>query len=567
MFLIAGAKGYAGNGGNRTLVVALDLDAYRVHELYELEDLVTAAASSRADRVDMETVDGGLAIDVRDLNQDQTLSDEIAEKAKQLGASVQTAPAKSFWIDYSPSALKSFSPEQLQNDAKRLEGIVDALRTPLPGVIITKDTDGTLVQSDDPAFEKVLRKYLHPFIITPVTERSWHVSWDTNLWPPSWSPARRLDTVAKTSDEVSQLLGDPLDLQIYSSEKGANFIVGEPEEHRQFISAVESSFQRNPAFELRETTSLKILLSASQSASPRDNTISGKEPGLPSDKNLEFMGEMMSLVSPPANIRVDGNTILVRAKNPKQDSELSAVVRTGLSGRHDLLIANLADGALRVSFAPNTHLTSPSPPPSQSQLLEATRSRLASSHIEPLKIFPSDQSHILVTFKSESDARSFRALLSSSGLTFRQVEETSPRGGSPAIPPSPDDEMLKLPTGETIWVKPEPIITGNMLEDASVGEDNYTHNAVLEFRLTDEGRERFAAMTRALVGQRFAILVDGIALEAPVVREPILGGSGVISGNFTHDKVQALVNSIIPHKADLPLMIETAGSIAPNARP
>ena len=40
-------------------------------------------------------------------------------------------------------------------------------------------------------------------------------------------------------------------------------------------------------------------------------------------------------------------------------------------------------------------------------------------------------------------------------------------------------------------------------------------------------------MTQENVGKPFAIVLDNEVISAPVIREPILGGSGQISGNFT----------------------------------
>ncbi len=47
-------------------------------------------------------------------------------------------------------------------------------------------------------------------------------------------------------------------------------------------------------------------------------------------------------------------------------------------------------------------------------------------------------------------------------------------------------------------------------------------------------RQRHSAtITRANVGKPFAIVLDGKVLSAPVIREPITGGAGQISGSFT----------------------------------
>ena len=40
-------------------------------------------------------------------------------------------------------------------------------------------------------------------------------------------------------------------------------------------------------------------------------------------------------------------------------------------------------------------------------------------------------------------------------------------------------------------------------------------------------------ITEDNVGNPFAIVLDGKVLSAPVIREPITGGAGQISGNFT----------------------------------
>ena len=53
------------------------------------------------------------------------------------------------------------------------------------------------------------------------------------------------------------------------------------------------------------------------------------------------------------------------------------------------------------------------------------------------------------------------------------------------------------------------------------------------FRFNAHGARRFAEITTANIGRAFAVVVDDRVLSAAVIREPILGGSGQISGNFT----------------------------------
>jgi preprotein translocase subunit SecD len=57
--------------------------------------------------------------------------------------------------------------------------------------------------------------------------------------------------------------------------------------------------------------------------------------------------------------------------------------------------------------------------------------------------------------------------------------------------------------------------------------------AVVSFVFDTIGAKRFADATRDNVGRIFAIVLDDKVISAPRIREAILGGSGIISGNFT----------------------------------
>ena len=77
------------------------------------------------------------------------------------------------------------------------------------------------------------------------------------------------------------------------------------------------------------------------------------------------------------------------------------------------------------------------------------------------------------------------------------------------------------------------LITGDQLADAQPGFDQQTQEAIVQFRFNTSGATTFGQATTENVGQPFAIVLDDEVISAPVIREPILGGSGQISGNFT----------------------------------
>ncbi len=77
------------------------------------------------------------------------------------------------------------------------------------------------------------------------------------------------------------------------------------------------------------------------------------------------------------------------------------------------------------------------------------------------------------------------------------------------------------------------IVSGENLVDAQATFDQRTSEPVVSFRFDSKGAQRFGQATQQNVGKLFAIILDNQVISAPQIREPILGGTGQISGNFT----------------------------------
>ena len=67
-----------------------------------------------------------------------------------------------------------------------------------------------------------------------------------------------------------------------------------------------------------------------------------------------------------------------------------------------------------------------------------------------------------------------------------------------------------------------------------------TNEPVVSFRFDSKGATRFGQATQQNVGKLFAIILDNQVISAPQIREPILGGTGQISGNFTAESANDL---------------------------
>lgn len=126
------------------------------------------------------------------------------------------------------------------------------------------------------------------------------------------------------------------------------------------------------------------------------------------------------------------------------------------------------------------------------------------------------------------------------------VDESFPQDASQG--PVGDDRVQQANMPGWLWLKREGRIDSDALAEAHVSTTK-DGKPVIEFNLTPNGQDQFAEMTRENIGHRLAIVVNGTVLTAPVVREPILGGRGQISGMFnTEAEANVLVAEMMGTK-------------------
>jgi preprotein translocase subunit SecD len=144
---------------------------------------------------------------------------------------------------------------------------------------------------------------------------------------------------------------------------------------------------------------------------------------------------------------------------------------------------------------------------------------------------------ILVQVPGLSDPERLIGILGKTAkLTFRLVDvngnvEAAQRGQVP-----PDDELLYGPQKEgkpAYLIEKRIMVSGEDLTDAQPGFDQRNGEPIVSFKFNISGARKFAQVTQENVGRPFAIVLDQEVISAPVIREPILGGSGQISGSFT----------------------------------
>jgi len=106
-------------------------------------------------------------------------------------------------------------------------------------------------------------------------------------------------------------------------------------------------------------------------------------------------------------------------------------------------------------------------------------------------------------------------------------------------------QILPTAEGGRLAVQRRAMISGDQIAGATQGFDQQdgSPNVIITFDST--GGRRFARVTQENVGKPFAIILDGVVISYPVIREPILGGQATVSGgNFTVQTANELAISL-----------------------
>jgi preprotein translocase subunit SecD len=138
------------------------------------------------------------------------------------------------------------------------------------------------------------------------------------------------------------------------------------------------------------------------------------------------------------------------------------------------------------------------------------------------------------------------------------VIATEENSGALGVPSTPSIEPTAVPG--TVY---HTIMTGADLRSAVVGHDAANQPSV-DFVLTDNGAKIFAEYTTAHTGWYLAIVLDKVVISCPTVHEPILGGSGTISGSFTAAQAKQLAILLTYGAMPIPLKIIREQSVGPT---
>lgn len=195
------------------------------------------------------------------------------------------------------------------------------------------------------------------------------------------------------------------------------------------------------------------------------------------------------------------------------------------------------------------------------QSLEIVRQRIDQVGVAEPTVQRVGADRLLVQLPGLQDPARLRELLGSTAkMTFHMVANV-PEGQRP--PPGvtflPDSK-----TGMSYAIEDRVALDGERLTDARSGFDPTTNRPVVTFKFDSVGSRQFAEITRENVGRPFAIVLDGKVLSAPVIEEPIVGGSGQIRGNFTIEETAVLSALLRAGALPAPLTVIEERTVGPD---
>ena len=199
------------------------------------------------------------------------------------------------------------------------------------------------------------------------------------------------------------------------------------------------------------------------------------------------------------------------------------------------------------------------------QSLEIVRKRIDESGTKEPLIQRSGKNRILLQLPGVKNPERIKDLLGKTAkLTFHMVDDDDTKALKANIAPFGKMIVSDLYNNDIKYlVEKKSRVGGENLVDAKASFDPSEGHAV-SFRFDTTGAQKFGKATSENIGKRFAVILDGVVITAPVIRGAITGGSGIISGNFSSEESSDLAVLLRAGALPAPLLIVEERSVGPG---
>ena len=246
---------------------------------------------------------------------------------------------------------------------------------------------------------------------------------------------------------------------------------------------------------------------------------------------------------------IDSTVSLFKDKN----SEINPYYDQFKTNQFDLLVS---DNKIELSYSKYGLVQLKSS--SQNQAIEIVRRRVDEIGTNEPNILKRGNDRIVVELPGLDNPDRIKTLLGkTANLTFRFVTQNEEE--------SFGTEKLSFQDGtDDAIVSKRIILSGDNLVDAQPRMDNQSNQTVVSFSLDRVGAKKFAKATSSGVGKRLAIILDGKIISAPNIVEPIIGGSGQITGDFTFQTATDLALLLRSGALPAPMKIIEERTVGPD---
>lgn len=236
----------------------------------------------------------------------------------------------------------------------------------------------------------------------------------------------------------------------------------------------------------------------------------------------------------------------------------------GVTGQRDLNV-EVVDGN-RIVLTPTQSGLSNAVDSAMAQAVEVIRRRIDELGTREPTIIRQGNDRIVVQVPGLQDPAALKSLIGKTAkLEFRLVDlNADPQDVARGRAPAGSMIVHDAETGAPMAVRrsARDTVTGDKLIDA---QPTYQDGMpVVSFRFDAAGGRAFARLTQENVGKPFAIILDNKVISAPNINEPILGGSGIISGNFTTASANELAILLRSGKLPVELKVVEERTVGPD---
>jgi len=207
------------------------------------------------------------------------------------------------------------------------------------------------------------------------------------------------------------------------------------------------------------------------------------------------------------------------------------------------------------------------------QAIEVVRKRVDALGAKEPVIVKQGERRILLQIPGEDDpARVIAMIGRTAELQFKLVDEKGDLDKAMAGQIPPGDIIMYGPEqtrgGQTFrqpyLLKSQTELSGNDVADARVSIDSRFNEYAVSLKFNSKGAHKFDRLTAEHVGERFAIILEGVVNSAPVIRERIAGGTAQITGSFSPAEAHDLAIVLRAGALPAPIKVVEQRSVGPS---